>query len=174
MVFSTLGMDEKITAYVALGTNLGDRFANLKKGFDLLSTRAGVYVAYESPVYESPPAEVADQPDFLNMVVEVETWLRPSDLLAKCREVEKKMKRKKTRAKGPRVIDVDILLFGDAVINDAELVIPHPALTERPFFLVPLMDLTGDIMIPGTNTNISGALAKLAPYKLEKIDKRGW
>lgn len=174
MVFSTLTMDEKIKAYISLGSNLGDRQANLKKALDLLSSRAGVYVAYQSPVYESPAADVTDQPDFLNTVVEVETWLGPSELLARCREVEKKMKRKKTRAKGPRVIDVDILLFGDAVIKADDLVIPHPALTERPFFLVPLMDLAGNVLIPDTGENVADALVKLAPYKLEKVAERGW
>jgi 2-amino-4-hydroxy-6-hydroxymethyldihydropteridine diphosphokinase len=167
-------MNEKVIAYIALGSNLGDRLGSLKKALDLLSSSAGVYVAYQSPTYESPAVEVTGQPDFLNMVVEIETWLGPYDLLARCREVEKKMKRKKTRDKGPRIIDVDILLFDNAVINDENLVIPHPALTERPFFLVPLMDLAGNIMIPGTGRNISNALAKLAPYKLEKVNDRGW
>jgi 2-amino-4-hydroxy-6-hydroxymethyldihydropteridine diphosphokinase len=167
-------MEDKVIAYIALGSNLGDRRENLNRALDLLSSSAGVYVAYKSPVYESPAAEVADQPDFLNRVVEVETWLGPHELLDRCQEVERKMKRKKTRDKGPRVIDVDILLFDDAVINDKDLVIPHAALTERAFFLVPLMDLTGNIFIPGTGLRISDALARLAPYKLDKADDRGW
>jgi len=174
MVFSMTVMEDKVIAYIALGSNLRERSENLKKALDLLSSSAGVYVAYKSPVYESPAAEVADQPDFLNMVVEVETWLGPRELLARCQDIENKMKRKKTRDKGPRVIDVDILLFEDAVVNDEDLVIPHPALTERAFFLVPLMDLAGNIFIPGTGLRISDALAKLAPYKLEKVDERGW
>jgi 2-amino-4-hydroxy-6-hydroxymethyldihydropteridine diphosphokinase len=167
-------MEDKVIAYIALGSNLGDRVGNLKRALDLLSSSAGVYVAYKSPVYESAAAEVADQPDFLNMVVEVETWVGPNELLARCQEIENKMKREKTRDKGPRVIDVDILLFDDAVVNEEDLVIPHPALTERAFFLVPLMDLTGNIFIPGKGFRISDALAKLAPYKLEKVDERGW
>lgn len=174
MVFSTLVMEDKVIAYIALGSNLGDRPENLNRALDLLSSSAGVFVAYKSPVYESPPSEIVDQPDFLNLVVEVDTWLRPRELLARCQEVEKKMKRKKTRDKGPRVIDVDILLFSDAVIDDGDLVIPHPALTERAFFLVPLMDLTENIFIPGTGLRISDALAKLAPYKLDKVDESGW
>ncbi|UCE27768.1 MAG: 2-amino-4-hydroxy-6-hydroxymethyldihydropteridine diphosphokinase [Candidatus Coatesbacteria bacterium] len=167
-------MEEKVIAYIALGSNLGDRIKNLRTALDSLSSSAGVYEAYKSPVYESPAAEVPDQPDFLNRVVEVETWIGPHELLARCQEVEKKMRRKKTREKGPRVIDVDILLFGDAVLNDKDLVIPHPALTERAFFLVPLMDLAGNIFIPGTGLRISDALAELAPYKLEKVNERGW
>jgi len=167
-------MDEKVKAYIALGSNLDDRLKNLNAALDLLSSSAGVYVAYRSPVYESPPAEVPDQPDFLNRVVEVETWLRPRELLARCQEVEKKMERIKTREKGPRVIDVDILIYGDTVVNDEDLVIPHPALTQRAFFLVPLMELAGNILIPGTGLKISDALAKLAPFKLEKVDERGW
>lgn len=174
MVFSTLTMDDKVIAYIALGSNLGDRFGNLTKALDILSSSSGIYIAYKSSVYESPAVDVTDQPDFLNMVVEIETWLGPYDLLERCREVEKKMKRKKTRDKGPRIIDVDILLFDDAVIEKEDLTVPHPALTERPFFLVPLMELAGNMIIPGTGTNISDALAGLAPYKLEKVNDRGW
>jgi 2-amino-4-hydroxy-6-hydroxymethyldihydropteridine diphosphokinase len=167
-------MDDKVIAYIALGSNLGDRLGNLTKALDLLSASSGIYVAYKSSIYESPAVDVTDQPDFLNMVVEIETWLGPYDLLARCREVEKKMKREKTRDKGPRIIDVDILLFDDAVIENEDLTVPHPSLTERPFLLVPLMDLAGNMIIPGTGTNISNALARLAPYKLEKVNDRGW
>jgi len=157
---------DKIRAYVALGSNVGDRFANLDAAEAAVASAQGIYLDRSSPTYESPPAGPVDQPDFLNRVLAVDTWLRPRELLEACAKIEKDLGRARKKAKGPRVIDVDILLYGDLVVDEADLKIPHEALTQRPFFLKPLMDVAGDILIPGEGVPASRLLAKLAPYEL--------
>lgn len=160
---------EKIRAYVALGSNLGDRMANLDQASSRLAAYGGIYLDRSSPTYASPPAEVPDQPPFFNRVLALEVWLPPRGLLAACRRVEDEMGRVREADKGPRVIDADILLFGEAVIREPELTIPHEALTRRAFFLQPLKDLMGDAVIPGTGSRISQLLAALAPYDLTEV-----
>ena len=165
-------MRDKIRAYLALGSNVGDRYANLDAGEVEVASAAGVYLDRASPTYESPAAGPGDQPDFLNRVLNVEIWLGPRELLATCLEIERGMGRNAKGRDGPRVIDVDILLYGDLVIDEPDLKIPHAALKERPFFLQPLMDIAGDVIIPGEGTYASQMLAALAPYELKLFVKK--
>jgi 2-amino-4-hydroxy-6-hydroxymethyldihydropteridine diphosphokinase len=166
-----LMLRDKITAYVALGSNVGDRFANLDVAEAAVASAKGVYLDRASPTYESPPAEGGNQPDFLNRVLVIDTWLNPRELLETCQKIETDLGRTGKGRKAPRVIDVDILLYGDAIIDEEGLKIPHEALKERPFFLKPLMDVAGDITIPGEGVFVSNLLAALAPYKLAPYDK---
>ena len=132
--------------YLALGTNLGDRSANLSAVRSALAPQ--VQVQRASPVYETEPWGVLDQPRFLNQVLEVETTLEPLDLLRFLKQLEADLGRKPGIRYGPRLIDLDIILFGHRVVSLPELNIPHPRLAERAFVLVPLMDLAPDLRHP--------------------------
>src|SRR5215471_20727481 len=115
----------KKIVYLSLGSNLGDRAANLEAAINLLRD-LGTVVA-QSSLYETEPVEVERQPWFLNSVVALETGLMPKQLLARTLAIEQKMGRRRTQVKGPRTIDIDILLFGGSVVDTLALTIPHPA-----------------------------------------------
>lgn len=134
------------TVYIALGSNLGDRQQNLTLA--LAALPPAVTVLRTSPIYETPPWGYIDQPTFLNQVVQAETNLTPLELLAYLKEIEKTLGRKDSFKNGPRQLDMDILLYGQAVINLPQLVIPHPRMHERGFVLVPLADLAPDLRHP--------------------------
>ena len=145
--------------FLALGTNIGDREANLSRARDLLSPR--VKIIQESPVYVTPPWGYEDQPDFLNQVLEVQTKLEPQPLLHFLKKIETKMGRLKTFRNGPRLIDIDILFYGQRVVEGPELSIPHPRLHERAFVLVPLNDIALDFVHPVLNVTVQTMLSKI-------------
>ena len=134
------------TVYIALGTNLGDRMANLRAAIDALPP--DVRPVRRSPVYQTAPWGYVDQPDFLNQVIEAETDLAPQALLETLKQRERDLGRTPTVRYGPRLIDLDILFYDDAVIELPWLSIPHPRLHERPFVLVPLAELAPDKVHP--------------------------
>jgi 2-amino-4-hydroxy-6-hydroxymethyldihydropteridine diphosphokinase len=134
------------TIYLALGTNLGDRFANLRAAIAALAPQ--VRVETESRIYETPPWGFIDQPAFLNMALRAETDLPPADLLAFLKQLESALGREPTFRNGPRLIDIDILFYDDMVLDTPPLVIPHPRLHERDFVLVPLADIAPDFIHP--------------------------
>ena len=131
---------EETTVYLSLGSNLGDRAKNLREAIGHLP-HAGVAVTKVSSFYETEPVDLRDQPWFLNCVVEAETHYEAMMLLQALREIETKMGSKKLLPKGPRLMDLDILLFGGATINTPELQVPHPRMLERRFVLVPLTEI---------------------------------
>lgn len=133
--------------YLGLGSNIGRRASNLAEARRRLE-RAGVDVLRASSVYETEPVDCADQPWFLNQVVEVRTGLDPAALLGVAKSIEAGMKRVRAIAKGPRTIDIDILLAADLVVETAELVVPHPRLHLRNFVLVPLAELAPEARHP--------------------------
>jgi len=132
--------------YLALGTNLGDRFANLRAAIAALAPQA--HVLAESRIYETPPWGFLDQPAFLNMALRAETNLPPADLLAFLKQLETDLGRQPTFRNGPRLIDIDILFYDDLILTTPPLVIPHPRLHERNFVLVPLADIAPDFVHP--------------------------
>ncbi len=132
------------TAYLALGSNVGDRLGNLREAVDLLSSTPGVSVSRVAGLYETEPVGVRDQPWFLNSVVEVSTNLSPEALLDAVKEVERSAGRTPTYRWGPREIDVDILLYDGVKLSDERLTIPHPRMRERLFVLLPLQELRPD------------------------------
>ena len=134
------------TVYLSLGSNLGNRAANLHVAIDRLG-RLGK-VAAVSSFYETEPVDLTDQPWFLNCAVKLETEKMPKQLLAALLEVERQMGRRRDRTKGPRVIDLDILLFGSSVIQSKGLTVPHPAMHERRFVLEPLAEIAPDVRHP--------------------------
>jgi 2-amino-4-hydroxy-6-hydroxymethyldihydropteridine diphosphokinase len=132
--------------YLSLGSNLGDRAAHLRAAVELL-LEAGTVKATSS-FYETEPVDFRDQPWFLNCVVALETGKTPRELLAHALAIEEKMGRRRTRDKGPRTIDIDILLYGDRVIDEPGLKIPHPAMHERRFVLEPLAEIAPEAFHP--------------------------
>ncbi len=147
-------------AYLALGGNVGDRAANLSRALALLLGH-GVRVLEVSPVYETDPVGYADQPPFLNAACRVETGLSPRGLLAAVKAVEAEVGRTPTFLNGPREIDVDIILYGDAVVEEEDLVIPHPRMAERAFVLVPLADVAADAVHPALAVTVTRLLTEV-------------
>lgn len=128
-----------VYAYIGMGSNLGDTVENLSKALLELDAFGQVYA--KSRLYHSKPWGVTDQPDFCNAVVQLETDLPPQDLLKGLKELEKRMGRVETRRWGPRLIDLDILTYGEEVVRDENLTVPHLHLHERAFVLIPLCDI---------------------------------
>jgi 2-amino-4-hydroxy-6-hydroxymethyldihydropteridine diphosphokinase len=136
----------KKTVYLSLGSNLGDRRANLETAIARLGELGEVKAV--SSIYETEPVEFAGQPWFLNCAVALETEMMPRRLLRCVLAIEQAMGRRRIHPKGPRTIDIDILLFGNSVVDTGELTIPHPALHQRRFVLEPLSEIAADIRHP--------------------------
>ncbi len=128
------------TTYLALGSNIGDRENNLREAIRLLRA-SDLQITKISNIYETEPVDYRDQPWFLNAVLEAQTNLPAAELLATLRNIESQMGSKKAFAKGPRLIDLDILLYGDATIDTPDLQIPHPRMLQRNFVLFPLAEI---------------------------------
>ena len=133
-------------AYLGLGSNLGDREANLRRAIDLLKEK--VWINKVSSLYETEPLGWGPQPLFLNAVCQGTTFLSPQELLAFIKSIEKAMGRAESFRNAPRIIDIDILLYSDRIINTPELTIPHPRLEERAFVLVPLAEIAPELVHP--------------------------
>lgn len=157
-------------AFLSLGSNLRDRRANLEQALAALE-REQVHVVARSSIYETEPQDVANQPWFLNMVVECESRFFPHQLLAVTQRVEREMGRVRTGAppRGPRVIDIDILLFCNAALETPELMIPHPRMFDRRFVLEPLLEIAPELRHPVTKQPVSRYLSAVALQKLTKV-----
>jgi len=146
-------MKERI--YILLGSNLGNRENNLMVALGKLSAIAGIEIAASSGIYNSPAMEMSEpSPDFLNQVIEINTSLAPLQLLEELKAIETKMGRVDKGKYKSRPIDLDILLFGERIIESEELVIPQARLLQRPFALIPLLEIAPDILHPFTKTPI--------------------
>ena len=155
------------TVYLSLGSNVGDREEMLRAALRLLES-PGLHVARVSPVYETEPQDFKNQPWFLNLVAEVQTGLFPMQLLTRVRKIERKLGRKRTVDKGPRSIDIDILLYGESVIDSRDLVVPHPRMAERRFVLQPLADLAPDLRHPVLRRSIGELLAEVSGHAVRQ------
>ncbi len=158
-------------AYLGIGSNLGDRLANLQHAVDLLAAETDVRVVASSRVWETDPVGGPPQPDFLNAVVRVRTGLAPLELLEACHRVERALGRTREVRWGPRTVDIDVLLAGDLELDGPALTIPHPRMTRRAFVLLPLLELDPDAALPGRtrladvrlSSGASGGASPFAP-----------
>lgn len=150
------------TAFLSLGSNLGDRAQNLRRAIELLASPK-LLIQRVSPVYETEPVGLADQPMYLNAAIEIATTLFPKQLLHRAQSVEQQLGRKRTMVNGPRIIDIDILLYAGTVMATEELTIPHPRYRERRFVLAPLVDLSPDLKDPETGQSVGFLLERLDP-----------
>ena len=150
---------ELVTAYLGLGSNIGDRRANLEKALDYLSQR--MRLTGKSSIYDTEPVGNREQPRFLNMVCRVETMLKAPDLLVLAKAIERKQGRMPGRPNSPRPIDIDILCYGEETIRTPELTIPHPRLTQRAFVLVPLAEIAPALIHPVEKKTVSELLKEV-------------
>jgi 2-amino-4-hydroxy-6-hydroxymethyldihydropteridine diphosphokinase len=146
-------------AYLSLGSNVGDRVAHLRDAIARLESIGRVVSV--SSFYETEPVEVTDQPWFLNCAVGLETALTAEQLMARLLQIEQEMGRRRIQKKGPRTIDIDILLFDDLILDSPDVTIPHPAMQERRFVLEPLAEIAAEARHPGMKKTIREMLEEL-------------
>ena len=147
--------------YLSLGSNVGDRETNLRSALELLRSTPGVTLTGESGIYETEPVGDVDQPAFLNMASAMETTLEPLALLARLKEIESVIGRVPTRRWGPRVIDIDIVLWDELVLSRERLKIPHSEFRNRAFVLVPLAEIAPNVVDPVTGMSVAELLARV-------------
>jgi len=151
--------------YLALGSNLGNHEEYLRAGCRGLAAR-GVGIIRSASVYSTEPLEVQDQPWFLNTVIEGNTNLSPDQLLQVCLRIEKDNQRKRQTTKGPRTLDIDIIFYGNHIVRNPGLVIPHPRFSARRFVLVPLAEIAPDFIDPVTGKSIQKLLEACEDHSL--------
>ena len=148
------------TAFVGIGSNLGDREAHLRAALDRLAAEDGIEVVAVSTLRETEPVGPVEQGPFLNGAVQVTTDLPPRELLARLLDVEQRLGRVRGERFGPRTIDLDLLVYGDEIVDEPGLALPHPRLHERRFALEPLTELAPGLVVPGRGP-VSALLAEL-------------
>jgi 2-amino-4-hydroxy-6-hydroxymethyldihydropteridine diphosphokinase len=160
--------------FVGLGSNLGEREAMIRLALEDLSRLPETQLVRASSLYDTEPAGEVDQPNFLNAVAQLETGLSARQLLWNLHLIEKRLGRVRTRRWGPRTMDLDLLLYGDQVIEDADLVVPHPELALRSFVLVPLLELDPLLVHPVTRETLLHLLSRLNTRPPVKRGSRLW
>lgn len=143
-----------VKAYLGLGSNIGNRELQLNEAIKILHDYQGIQVTQVSHIYETEPVGYTNQPKFLNLCIEIETELKPQSLLKCCLTTEQQLHRKREIRWGPRTLDIDILLFGDQIIEQDNLSVPHPRMKERSFVLIPLNDIATKQIEPISNKSI--------------------
>jgi 2-amino-4-hydroxy-6-hydroxymethyldihydropteridine diphosphokinase len=162
------------TAFLSLGSNLGDRLGNIHKAIGFLNEKPGITVAKTSSIYLTAPVGVSRQPDFYNAAIEIKTTLPPQSLLKAVKAIEYAMGRQPDSHFQPRTIDIDILMYGDLEIDSLDLRIPHSRLDKRAFVLIPLLELNPDLIHPTTFKPLKQHLAEIKdPQKVERISDAG-
>lgn len=142
-------MVQPVVSYLSLGSNLGHKENYLAQARSRIGATPGIKLLRESPLYRTRPVGNTDQDWFLNQVVEIETTATATTLLAACQQIEIELGRVRHERWGPRTLDIDILLYGDAKSSDPVLTLPHPRMLERAFVLVPLADLSPNLVVAG-------------------------
>ena len=161
-------------ATIGLGSNLGDREANLRQALEHLAQTPDTAVVRASSLYDTEPVGVEEQPHFLNAVAQLETQLTPQQLLWNLKLIERRLGRVRSQRWGPRTLDLDLLLYEDLVLDEDDLQIPHPELAKRSFVLVPLVELDPLLVHPATGETMLALLQKLGARPLVKHGSRLW
>ena len=159
--------------YLSLGSNLGDREATIEKALLEIDQLESTQITRVSSIYDTDPVEVQDQPRFLNVVIEIESDIGPHQLLWNLKLIERRLGRVRAKRWGPRVIDIDILLHGDRVVDEPELTLPHPALADRAFVLIPLSEMVPDLPHPVLGERISELMDRLSDADHGSVHKLG-
>ncbi len=154
-----IGLAHLSRVYLSLGSNLGNRKAYLKQAVQALSNLPDTRLDRVSSLYETPPWGLIEQPAFLNLCIGIDTSLTPQRLLKFCLDIEKEARRERNIRWGPRVLDIDILTYGNVKLEEHGLTLPHPSMLERAFVLMPLAEIAPDMHFDGIN--ITNALSKL-------------
>jgi 2-amino-4-hydroxy-6-hydroxymethyldihydropteridine diphosphokinase len=169
-------------AFIGIGSNLGDRLASCREAVRRLGSTPGIRIKKVSSLYETDPVDYLEQDRFYNAVVAVETSLSPDALLKECQEIERQLGKTILIPKGPRTIDLDFLFYHDQILNAPGLQIPHPAISNRAFVLVPLTEIAPDFIHPALHTSVAETLRRLnvetyrrdVSTKIERIAAPGW
>jgi 2-amino-4-hydroxy-6-hydroxymethyldihydropteridine diphosphokinase len=161
-------------AYIGLGSNLGDREANLRQALEHLAQTPETAVVRASSLYDTEPVGVEDQPHFLNAVAQLETQLAPRQLLWNLMLIERRLGRVRSQRWGPRTLDLDLLLVDDLVLDEEDLELPHPEMTKRSFVLVPMVELEPLLVHPVTGETMLALLQRLGARPLVKHGSRLW
>jgi len=157
-----------VRAYVGLGANLGDPKVQVEQALQALSEIPGTRLARSSSLYRSAPVGDAAQPDFVNAVAEIATIQEPRPLLGELLAIEARFGRARGLRNAPRTLDLDLLLYGERMIAEADLVVPHPRMYERAFVLAPLVEIAPEIAIPGKG-RAAALLATCADQRVQKL-----
>jgi len=157
-------------AYIGVGANLGEPAEQVRSAIAALGALAGTRLVAASSLYRSAPVGYAAQPDFVNAVAEIMTILEPAPLLAELLTIERRLGRVRSFPNAPRTLDLDLLLYGDRVIKEPGLVVPHPRMHERAFVLVPLLEIAPDAAVPGKG-HVAVLLAACKNQEVEKMGK---
>jgi 2-amino-4-hydroxy-6-hydroxymethyldihydropteridine diphosphokinase len=159
----------KNIVYIGLGSNMGDKKGQLKQARKMIEDITDVEIIQASSLYLTSPWGNLDQEDFINQVIKISTGLPARDLLNRLQEIEIKMGRQRNVRWGPRTIDLDILLYGDEIIDSPELRVPHPHMRERLFVLIPLQEMNPDLVFPDDGINLREVLVSV----LDREENRG-
>ena len=154
------GEDERVCVHLSLGSNLNNRLKNMHTALNLLEAHTQITVRAVSGCYETAPWGVVDQPAFLNLAAEIWTDLEPMELLNVVKQIEIRVGRQATRRWGPRVVDIDLVLWGGRMVSTPQLTIPHKDFRERMFVLRPLAEIAPDALDPKTGLTVSQLLAQ--------------
>lgn len=161
------------TVYLSLGSNMGAKVTNIKNAVEAIGAIEGIEVIKTSSLYATEPWGKKDQEGFINAAVEIVTSLTPGQLLERLQEIEIKMGRQRSEKWGPRIIDIDILLFGDEVLESRKLTVPHPHMRNRLFVLIPLEEINSAIRFPDDGMDIkevlNRAIAREGNQRINKI-----
>ncbi|MCO4329783.1 2-amino-4-hydroxy-6-hydroxymethyldihydropteridine diphosphokinase [Staphylococcus hyicus] len=143
-----------IDVYLGLGSNIGDREQQLQSAVERLDQVTEIHVQHMSSMYETKPVGYVEQPDFLNVCLHIKTTLSPEALLHQCLRIEKELHRVREVRWGPRTIDIDVLLYGDEIIESEQLIVPHPRMTARAFVMIPLNEIAAHVIEPRSKKTI--------------------